>query len=179
MWATTGGLTDRSTDWDVCKWPVTFAWSKHGATVSGDENNNKNQVQYFHVPMLNSSTCIFFSFLSFYNCRPMEAFKAGCVDDCCRLIVLPWIFGPLQGISSPHMSFFFFFLLSSFNSKMAWQQLHTHGCSELRHWQEQTAVFPHFSLNHSTPCHTQAVLLFYFFWTKWAEIYKYLIWFMS
>lgn len=110
MWATTGGLTDRSTDWDVCKWPVTFAWSKHGATVSGDENNNKNQVQYFHVPMLNSSTSIFFfSFLSFYNCRPMEAFKAGCVDDCCRLIVLPWIFGPLQGISSPHMSFFFSF----------------------------------------------------------------------
>lgn len=164
MWATTGGLTDRSTDWDVCKWPVTFAWSKHGATVSGDENNNKNQVQYFHVPMLNSSTCIFFFlFCLFITVGQWRPLKPGVLMTAAGSLCCLGFLALCRGFPHHICPFFFFFLLSSFNSKMVWQQLHTHGCSELRHWQEQTAVFPYFSLNHSTPCHTQAVLLFYFF----------------
>lgn len=117
MWATTGGLRDRSTDWDVCKWPVTFAWSKHGATVSGDENNNKNQVQYFHVPMLNSSTCIFFFlFCLFITVGQWRPLKPGVLmtaaGSLCCLGFLALCRGFPHHICPFFFSFFFFPLLT-------------------------------------------------------------------
>lgn len=87
------------------------------------------------------------------NYHQIEQFQVGCAiktrvwitaaDSICCL----GFFGVLQGISSPHTSFFFF-PLSSFNSKMAWQQLRSHIRNELRHWQEQRQLSCTFSLLH-------------------------------
>lgn len=86
--------------------------------------------------------CYWSNLLIFYNYQQMGQFQVGCAiktgvwltaaDSICCL--------GFWRTAGDFLATYNFFLLSSFNSKMAWQQLHSHICTELRHWQEQTAV---------------------------------------